>query len=97
MVSALLQFNVAVRGGNFQAEVARQRYVSSYGLAQIYAALGDKQHAMKWLQSAYDERAVWMEYLKVDPVLDSLRSQRRFQDLAKWASSIPEAALAEFD
>ncbi len=64
-------------------KVARQSYVSSYGLAQIYAALGDKQHAMKWLQSAYDERAVWMEYLKVDPVLDSLRSQPRFQDLVR--------------
>jgi TolB-like protein/DNA-binding winged helix-turn-helix (wHTH) protein/Tfp pilus assembly protein PilF len=64
-------------------KAARQGYVSSYGLAQIYAALGDKQHAMKWLQSAYDEGAVWMEYLKVDPVLDSLRSQPRFQDLVR--------------
>ncbi|MGA6985504.1 MAG: winged helix-turn-helix domain-containing protein [Terriglobales bacterium] len=63
--------------------LARQSYVSSYGLAQIYAALGDKQHAMKWLQSAYDEHAVWMQYLKVDPVLDSLRSQARFQDLVR--------------
>jgi TolB-like protein/DNA-binding winged helix-turn-helix (wHTH) protein/Tfp pilus assembly protein PilF len=63
--------------------IARQRYVSSYGLAQIYAALGNKQQAMKWLQSAYDERAVWMEYIKVDPVLDSLRSQPRFQDLVR--------------
>jgi len=64
-------------------KVARQSYVSSYGLAQIYAALGDKQHAMKWLQSAYDERAVWMQYLKVDPVLDSVRSQPRFQNLVR--------------
>jgi TolB-like protein/DNA-binding winged helix-turn-helix (wHTH) protein/Flp pilus assembly protein TadD len=64
-------------------KLATQRYVSSYGLAQIYAALGDEQHAMKWLQSAYDERAVWMQYIKVDPVLDSLRSQPRFQDLVR--------------
>jgi predicted Zn-dependent protease len=64
-------------------KLATQRYVSSYGLAQIYAALGDKQPAMKWLQSAYDEHAVWMQYLKVDPVLDSLRSQARFQDLVR--------------
>jgi len=64
-------------------KLATQRYVSSYGLAQIYAALGDKQHAMKWLQTAFDEHAVWMQYLKVDPVLDSLRSQARFQDLVR--------------
>jgi TolB-like protein/DNA-binding winged helix-turn-helix (wHTH) protein/Flp pilus assembly protein TadD len=64
-------------------KMARQRYVSSYGLAQIYAALGDKQHAMKWLQSAYDEHAVWMAYLKVDPVLDSVRSEPRFQELVR--------------
>jgi TolB-like protein/DNA-binding winged helix-turn-helix (wHTH) protein/Flp pilus assembly protein TadD len=81
----------AVAGKNAEAlgvidqlqKLATQRYVSSYGLAQIYAALGDKQHAMKWLQSAYDEHAVWMQYLKVDPVLDSLRSQARFQDLVR--------------
>lgn len=64
-------------------KMARQSYVSSYGLAQIYAALGDKQRALKFLQSAYDERAVWMEYLKMDPVLDSLRSQPRFKDLVR--------------
>ncbi len=38
---------------------------------------------MKWLQSAYDERAVWMEYLNVDPVVDSVRSQPRFQALVR--------------
>jgi len=64
-------------------KVARKSYVSSYGLAQIYAALGDKQQAMKWLQSAYDERAVWMAYLKVDPVLDPVHSEPRFQDLVR--------------
>lgn len=64
-------------------KVARQSYVSSYGLAQIYAALGDKQHAMKSLESAYDEGAVWLQYLKVDPALNSLHSEPQFQDLAR--------------
>lgn len=81
----------AVAGKNAKAlrvidhlqKLATQSYVSSYGLAQIYAAVGDKQHAMKCLQSAYDEGAVWMQYIKVDPVLDSLRSLQRFQDLVR--------------
>ncbi len=63
--------------------ISRTQYVSPYGLAQIYAALGDKEQTFKWLQIAYDDRAVWMSYLAVDPVFDSLRSDQRFQDLLR--------------
>jgi TolB-like protein/DNA-binding winged helix-turn-helix (wHTH) protein/Flp pilus assembly protein TadD len=59
------------------------RYVSPYGLAQIYAALSDKEQSFKWLQIAYDDRAVWMSYLAVDPIFDSLRSDPRFEDLLR--------------
>jgi TolB-like protein/DNA-binding winged helix-turn-helix (wHTH) protein/Flp pilus assembly protein TadD len=62
---------------------AADRYVSPYGLAQIYAALNDEEHTFKWLQTAYDGRAVWMSYLAVDPVFDGYRSDRRFQDLLR--------------
>ena len=89
----LAQVGVAYAGNGRSAEArsvlgqlqktASQRYVSSYGLAQIYAALGDKQNALSSLQSAYDEGAVWMQYLQVDPVLDSVRSQPRFHDLVR--------------
>jgi TolB-like protein/DNA-binding winged helix-turn-helix (wHTH) protein/Flp pilus assembly protein TadD len=64
-------------------KAAKQSYVSSYGLAQIYAALGDRKNALSSLQSAYDEGAVWMQYLKVDPTLDSLNSQPQFHDLVR--------------
>ena len=63
--------------------ISSSQYVSPYGLAQIYAALGDKELTFKWLQNAYDDRAVWMSYLAVDPVFDSLRSDERFQDLLR--------------
>ncbi len=59
------------------------RYVSPYGLAQIYAALKDKEQTFKWLQVSYDGRAVWMSYLAVDPVFDAYRSDQRFQDLLR--------------
>jgi tetratricopeptide (TPR) repeat protein len=63
--------------------ISSSRYVSPYGLAQIYAALNDKEQTFKWLQIAYDDRAVWMSYLAVDPVYDSLRSDQRFQNLLR--------------
>jgi TolB-like protein/DNA-binding winged helix-turn-helix (wHTH) protein/Flp pilus assembly protein TadD len=59
------------------------RYVSPYGLAQIYAVLKDKEQTFKWLQVSYDGRAVWVSYLAVDPVFDGYRSDQRFQDLLR--------------
>ncbi len=62
---------------------SRKRYVSPYGLAQIYASLGRKDDAFKWLQAAYDDRAVWMSYLALDPAFDRYRSDQRFQELLR--------------
>jgi tetratricopeptide (TPR) repeat protein len=62
---------------------SKKRYVSPYGLAQIYASLGRKDDAFKWLQAAYAERAVWMGYLAVDPTFDRYRSDQRFQELLR--------------
>jgi len=61
--------------------ISRKRYVSPYGLAQIYAALQNDEDTFKWLQAAYVDRAVWMEYLAVDPVFDRYHSDHRFQEL----------------
>ncbi len=62
---------------------SRRRYVSPYGLAQIYAALKSDEDTLKWLQAAYGDRAVWMEYLAVDPIFDRYRSDHRFQELLR--------------
>jgi tetratricopeptide (TPR) repeat protein len=69
--------------------ISSNRYVSPYGLAQIYAALNDKEQTFKWLQIAYDDRAVWMSYLAVDPVFDSFRSDQRFQYLLRRIHLLP--------
>jgi TolB-like protein/Flp pilus assembly protein TadD len=63
--------------------ISRERYVSPYGLAQIYAALNKKEDTFKWLQAAYDEHAVWIGYLAVDPIFDRYRSDQRFKDLLR--------------
>ncbi len=61
----------------------RKRYVSPYGLAQIYAALNRKDETLKWLQAAYDDHAVWMGYLGVDPIFDRYRSDEHFKDIVR--------------
>jgi hypothetical protein len=52
-------------------------------LAQIYAALKSDEDTFKWLQAAYRDRAVWMEYLAVDPIFDRYHSDQRFQELLR--------------
>jgi serine/threonine protein kinase/TolB-like protein/Tfp pilus assembly protein PilF len=64
-------------------EVSRLQYVSPYFVAVIYIALGEKDRAFEWLQKAYEERSESLVYLKVEPMLDPLRSDRRFQNLLR--------------
>jgi tetratricopeptide (TPR) repeat protein len=52
-----------------------------YRVAAVHLALGDKDQAIEWLRKSYAERDNWMTQLKVDPVMDPLRSDPRFQEL----------------
>ena len=54
-----------------------------YRLAAVYLALGDKDQAIEWLRKDYADRGNWMNQLKVDPVMDPLRSDPRFQALLR--------------
>jgi TolB-like protein/Tfp pilus assembly protein PilF len=60
--------------------------VGRYEIALVYAGLGKKKEAFKWLDDAYAARDVGLLYLKVDPTLDSLRSDPRFDDLVRRVS-----------
>jgi TolB-like protein/Flp pilus assembly protein TadD len=64
-------------------DVAKDRYVTPYGLAHIHAALGKKEDALHWLETAYQEHAVHMMCLKADPRFDDLRPDPRFQNLVR--------------
>jgi hypothetical protein len=64
-------------------QLSKQRYVTPCLVAQIYAALGETDAALRWLEIAYRERAAWMIILKVDPRFDGLRSEPRFEDLVR--------------
>lgn len=64
-------------------ETSKQQYVTPYGIARLYAALGKTEDALDWLERAYRERAALMVCMNTDPRLDSLRSEARFQDLLR--------------
>jgi tetratricopeptide (TPR) repeat protein len=64
-------------------EIAKQRYISAYHIATIYVALKDRNSAFEWLEKAFQERADWMVFLKVDPRFRSLRSDPGFTDLLR--------------
>jgi eukaryotic-like serine/threonine-protein kinase len=57
--------------------------VVSYAVAIVYAGLGEKERAFEWLERAYKAHDIDMTFLKVDPALDPLRSDPRFQDLLR--------------
>jgi DNA-binding winged helix-turn-helix (wHTH) protein/tetratricopeptide (TPR) repeat protein len=62
---------------------SKRRYISPYMIAIIHVGLDEKDQAFEWLEKAYDDRSVWMCFLKVDPRLDNLRSDPRFVDLLR--------------
>lgn len=64
-------------------ELSKQSYVPSYYPAMIYAGLGQKDPAFQWLEKAFEERSSSLAFLAVDPMMDSLRSDPRFADLAR--------------
>ena len=47
------------------------------------ALLGNRDEAFRWLEQAYENRSFGLIYLKVDPELDSLRSDQRYEDLLR--------------
>jgi hypothetical protein len=67
----------------------KQRYVSPYTIATIYAGLGEKDQAFKWLEKAVEDRDIWLMNLKVDPVLKSPRSEPGFERLLQRIGLTP--------
>ena len=58
-------------------------YFPSYSVAQGYIALGQMDRAFEWLEKAFRERDWLMTYIGVDPAMDPLRSDPRFQSLLR--------------
>lgn len=61
----------------------QNKYVSSYDKALIYIELGDRDQAFEYLDKAFQEKASYVTYIKIDPKVDSLRSEPRFDEILR--------------
>jgi serine/threonine protein kinase/TolB-like protein len=62
---------------------SQREYVSPYRIAVSYAHMGDRDHTFEWLEKAYVERAVGLEYIKIQEAFEPFHSDRRYIDLLK--------------
>jgi serine/threonine-protein kinase len=62
---------------------ASTRYVPLYGVAAIYAALGERNTALDLLDRSFENRDALLVFLKVDLKWDDMRSEPRFIELMR--------------
>ncbi len=62
---------------------AKEHWLLPYDVAVLYVQAGDNEHAMEWVGRAYKERDPNTPYIFPDPAFDPLRSDPRFQALAR--------------
>src|SRR6266705_854092 len=63
---------------------SKQRYVSPFNLALIHIGLGQKDQAIQLLEETYEDRDGYnIAFIKVEPMLDPLRGDPRFEALVQ--------------
>jgi serine/threonine-protein kinase len=62
---------------------AEQRYISPYLIACLQASLGMRTQAFALLDRAVRERSELVAYIRIDPRIDTLRTDRRFARLLR--------------
>jgi TolB-like protein/Tfp pilus assembly protein PilF len=88
---AVLGYALAKSGDEAQARAvldellttARSRYVSPYGIALVYNALGDRDETLAWLERGYEARDHKMNLLKVDPKWANLHGDPQYEDIVR--------------
>lgn len=76
------------RRGGLQAlaqmdSIRRTAYVTAYGVALVYTALGDQDRAFAYLDQAVKERTHWLVWLRRDFRWAPLRADPRFEEIAR--------------
>jgi serine/threonine-protein kinase len=86
---AFLSYAYALKGDKIKAKELlnkipdADRLQCAYQLSYIYLALGDTTEALNQLEYAYANHFLFMTALNIDPNLDPIRNEPRFQALLK--------------
>ena len=73
----------ALRALDDLTKLAKQKYAAPYFFAGIHLGLGEDDRAIDCLEKSFEEHSHWLIYLHIDPSMDSLRDNPRFQDLVR--------------
>jgi len=61
----------------------QEGYIPAAAFVNAYLGLGDNEQSIAWLERAYQEQSMILQFLKVHPFLDPLRGDPRFADLVR--------------
>lgn len=96
-IAASLGYAYGLAGRRAEAEailnrlraLSQRRYVSGLYFAIVYTGLDDKDRAIEYLHKAYENRHPGLVLIRVDPIFDNLRSDKRFQELIARFEPMP--------
>jgi len=71
------------------SRLSKERYVSPYCVAMVYASLDEKDKAFAYLEQAYEERNPNLIELNTEPAFDRLRRDRRYGELVRRIGLVP--------
>jgi tetratricopeptide (TPR) repeat protein len=63
--------------------LTKQKYVAPYFFAGIHIGLEEDDLAIEYLEKSFEEHSHWLIYLHIDPSMDGVRSNPRFQDVLR--------------
>jgi TolB-like protein/Tfp pilus assembly protein PilF len=75
-------------------QLSKRQHVSPYRIAYGYATCGSREEALLEIEKAFAQRESWLPLLRVEPGLDALRSDARFQEML-MRMKFPEAPAAD--
>ena len=64
-------------------QLLQSKHVSSYGIAIVHIGLDDTEQAFAWFENAMAEQSHFLPLVTVDPRLDGLRSDQRYEKLVE--------------